>query len=293
MSKSFLIFLKIKRVLKCLALVFFVTFGFIKVKPLYDKVQEVKELEAGFYSIKLLSDRRPIYHFTKVRPDQWVELKDISKRLTGAIISSEDGWFYRHHGYDVEAMKKAFAKSLKSLKKIHGGSTITQQLAKNLYLTKDRTYARKMWELYFTILLEENLTKNKILETYLNVIEYGEGIYGISSAAQFYFQKRPKELNARESAFLAMLLPSPKRYSQSFKKRVLTSYASRTIQTILLKMNQGGYIGPEEYSQAISSKFKWESDSSAIAAKEVQNQSSLEEDDAVEIDRELLPIEDD
>lgn len=131
-------------------------------------------------------------------------------------------------------------------KRVRGASTISQQLAKNLFTDGDRSYLRKIKELIATVILERALSKERILELYLNVIEYGEGIYGIEAAAKHYFKKSASELNTKEGAFLAMLLPNPKRYSQSFRERKLTEYAEETINKILDKMAVAKYISKEE-----------------------------------------------
>jgi monofunctional biosynthetic peptidoglycan transglycosylase len=107
-------------------------------------------------------------------------------------------------------------------------------------------------------MLEKYTDKKKILETYLNIIEYGKGIFGIEAATNYYFKKKPAQVSAREAAFLAMLLPSPKKYSRSFVKKSLTPFANRMIESILLKMKQGGYIGEEEYLNELGAHFSWE-----------------------------------
>ena len=107
-------------------------------------------------------------------------------------------------------------------------------------------------------LFEDKVEKDRILATYLNIIEYGDNLYGIKDAAKYYFKKDPAHLSARESAFIAMLLPSPKRYAQSFRKKELTPFASRIINSILFKMRQGGYISSEEYITSLEGRFSWE-----------------------------------
>jgi monofunctional biosynthetic peptidoglycan transglycosylase len=140
-----------------------------------------------------------------------------------------------------------------------------------------------MKELYFATLIEEKASKDKILETYLNVIEYGKGIYGIENASQFYFKKSARNLNAKEGAFLAMLLPSPIKYSKSFKQKALTPFANSIVNSVLLKMKQAGYIGEEEYAQNLNAKLSFESTNainiSAIDAEETAGDSSDNNDD--------------
>lgn len=228
------------------------------VYPFISVMISIGRIPTTYFEISLKGNQA-VYHQTKLRPKNWVNLNDISKRLRGAIISSEDGKFYFHPGYDSEELQDAINDGLvKKKKKVRGASTITQQLIKNLYFQNDRSFTRKTKEMGMTLLIEDKVSKDKILETYLNVIEYGEKIFGIKEASQHYFKKLPRDLNARESAFLAMLLPSPKRYSQSFKRKELTAFAKKTVNSILFKMLQGRYIGIEEYQTNIAGRMAWE-----------------------------------
>ncbi len=230
------------------------------VSPFVGAMYSITKIPKTYFEIKVdKENKRAIYKQVSTMPGDWVPLDKISKRLRGAIISSEDGKFYNHPGYDIEELQDAINDGVvKKKKKVRGASTITQQLIKNLYFQSDRSVWRKVKEMALTLWIEEHVEKDRILETYLNVIEYGENLYGIKEAAKFYFNKEPARLSARESAFLAMLLPSPKRYAQSFRKKELTSFAQRIIQSVLFKMLQGGYIGIEEYYDNLDSRFTWE-----------------------------------
>ena len=180
--------------------------------------------------------------FQKARPTGWISLKAVSPRVLGAIIVSEDWNFYQHKGYDAFEIKEAIRKDLTTGHFSRGASTLTQQMVKNVFLSNEKSLLRKAKELFLAIESESALGKSKILEVYLNVVEFGEGIYGIGHAASFYFGKDAGDLNAREAAFIAMLLPSPKRYSASFRKKELTKYAAKTIRAIIQKMEKGHYI---------------------------------------------------
>lgn len=228
--------------------------------PFVGAMYSITKIPNTYFEIKVdKENNRATYKQVSTMPGDWVPLDKISKRLRGAIISSEDGKFYTHPGYDIEELHDAINDGVvKKKKKVRGASTITQQLIKNLYFQSDRSLWRKVKEMALTLWIEDHASKDKILETYLNVIEYGENLYGIKDAAKFYFNKEPARLTARESAFLAMLLPSPKRYAQSFRKKQLTSFANRIIQSVLFKMLQGGYIGIEEYYDNLDSRFTWE-----------------------------------
>ncbi len=217
----------------------------------------ISNIQGSYFKIDVI-DNHPIYTRVNTPPLHWVSLPKISKRLQHAIVTSEDGIFYLHPGYDLEQLRNAINESFVLKKKMRGASTITQQLVKNLYLSQDKKFGRKISELIFAIALEKNCDKQKILEIYLNIIEYGKGLYGIEKASQYYFNKMPSQLNSRESAFLAMLLPSPVKYSKSFKNKSLTPFARRMINSILLKMRQSGYISEEEYNEQLISRFSWE-----------------------------------
>lgn len=180
------------------------------------------------------------------RPANWVAIGDVSKAATGAIIVSEDWAFYTHKGYDANQIKEAIQEDWEQRRFARGASTITQQVVRNIFLSKDKNLWRKLKEFYLAIQVEKSLSKRRILEIYLNIAEWGEGIYGIGPASRHYFGKAPSQLTAKEGAFLAMLLPSPKRYSQSFRARRLTDYARETIDSILSKMTQAHYLTEEE-----------------------------------------------
>src|ERR1051325_3780770 len=163
------------------------------------------------------------------RIQQWVPLSRISTNLQRAVLAGEDTNFATHHGFDYEAIERAWDEAQKESEKEakdegdndssdwipdlskfkRGGSTISQQLAKNLYLSTERTTARKIKEAAITYFLERSLTKCRILEIYLNVIEWGDGVYGAEAAAQTYFHKPASALSDKEAAFLSAMIPSP------------------------------------------------------------------------------------
>jgi monofunctional biosynthetic peptidoglycan transglycosylase len=142
---------------------------------------------------------------------EWVSIDKISENAVLAVIAAEDNMFMEHFGIDWDAIKKA-----KTYNKIHGtrlgGSTITQQTAKNVYLLPSRTWSRKALEAYFAILIEIFWSKKRIMEVYLNIIEVGDGLYGIETAAKKYFGKSAKELSAYEASQIASILPNPRKF---------------------------------------------------------------------------------
>lgn len=142
----------------------------------------------------------------------WVKLDNISMNMQKAVVAAEDQKFPEHFGFDTEAIEKALEKNEKG-GKLRGGSTISQQTAKNAFLWQGRTWIRKGLEAYFTLLIEVIWGKKRILEVYLNIIELGNGVYGVEAAAQKYFGKSAAKLSPQQSAALAAVLPAPKRYS--------------------------------------------------------------------------------
>ncbi len=197
------------------------------------------------------------YEVAPPRPKDWVALNQISRYGKWAIVFSEDWSFYNHEGIDIEQMKTALNEMFEE-QKFRGASTITQQMVKNVYLSNSRTITRKIHEIILAQKVEKILTKNKILEVYLNVIEYGPGIFGINAASKHYFKKRPSDLSPREGAFLAMMLPSPKRYYTSYKNRCLTKFARSRVRTILKKLKMGKVISVDQYNREISLRQSFE-----------------------------------
>lgn len=142
----------------------------------------------------------------------WVSISNISKNAPQAVIAAEDQKFLDHKGFDFEAMEKAWQNNKKG-KRIKGASTITQQTVKNVFLWPSRSYVRKGLEAYFTVLVELLWSKERIIEVYLNVIEMGDGIYGIEAASQAYYKKPALKLNRSQAAMIAAVLPNPRRWT--------------------------------------------------------------------------------
>jgi monofunctional biosynthetic peptidoglycan transglycosylase len=149
---------------------------------------------------------------------RWVDLAHISPNLALAVVASEDQKFPEHWGFDVQAIEKAYELNQRN-HKIHGASTISQQVAKNLFLWSGRSYFRKGLEAYFTVLIEVSLPKRRILEIYLNIAEFADGVYGADAAAQFLFHKPASRLTRSDAALLAAVLPNPERYAAASPTR--------------------------------------------------------------------------
>ncbi|MCX5838878.1 MAG: monofunctional biosynthetic peptidoglycan transglycosylase [Deltaproteobacteria bacterium] len=171
----------------------------------------------------------------------WVPLSEISPYAVKAVIIAEDDKFWSHEGFDFEAIQKAIEKDFQKGRFKSGGSTISQQLAKNLYLTPAKNPVRKLKEAILTWRLEWNLSKRRIIELYLNVAEWGDGIFGIEAAARYYFGKGAGALTAREAAALAVVLPNPHRHHPVEGGR----YVENRTEAIYRIMIRRGIVIPE------------------------------------------------
>jgi monofunctional biosynthetic peptidoglycan transglycosylase len=161
----------------------------------------------------------------------WVPLEDISPNLQKAVIASEDDTFLTHNGFNFKAMEKAYEGNKKG-KRIKGGSTISQQTAKNVFLWQGRSYVRKAFEAYFTVLIELLWSKERIMEVYLNSIEMGKGVYGAQAAAQHWYHKDAANLTKTEAAGIAAILPNPIK----FRVTNSSSYINRKQRKIVRLM---------------------------------------------------------
>lgn len=166
----------------------------------------------------------------------WVPLARISPHLQKAVLAAEDAAFYRHKGFDWDGLKEALSRNLDKGELRRGGSTITQQLAKNLYLSTKKNLFRKAHEALLTWRLERALPKKRILELYLNVAEWGHGVFGAEAAARHHFGKPAEDLSPGEAALLAAMLPSPRKYDPLR----LTPHLSKRQAQILKLMKAGG-----------------------------------------------------
>lgn len=152
---------------------------------------------------------------------QWIPYERISPHLKRAIVAAEDANFVDHEGFDWEGIQKAYEKNLRKGKIVAGGSTISQQLAKNLFLSTKRTPGRKLEEAVITVMLETVMDKKRIFEIYLNVIEWGDGVFGAEAAARHYFQTSAAQLTREQAAELAAMVPNPRYYDKHREARGL------------------------------------------------------------------------
>ncbi len=181
------------------------------------------------HQLALIQEKKPDAQLQQ----KWVPYDHISNQLKRAIIASEDANFSEHDGVDWNAMEKAYEKNTKKGRVVSGGSTITQQLAKNLFLSGQRSYFRKAQEFIITFMLEAVMDKERIFEIYLNVVEWGNGVYGAEAAARHYYGIAAANLSAAQAARLAVMLPNPRYYDQNRA----SGYLQKRTDLIMQRMN--------------------------------------------------------
>jgi membrane peptidoglycan carboxypeptidase len=175
-------------------------------------------------------------------------------------MSTEDSAFYQHHGFITSEFRTALVNNLKAGRFVQGASSISMQMVKNVLLYRDKTLARKLQELFLTWHVENTLTKDRILEIYLNVIEYGPGLYGIGPAAYHFFGKKPKDLTPVEAAFFSTILPSPKERYKQYCAGTLTKWTTGKIDRILQIMLKRDRLTQSEYDTAIATPLAFSKD---------------------------------
>ncbi len=187
----------------------------------------------------------------KMASPNWVKISDIPLTMQQAIISVEDSRFYQHGVVDINGILRAILVNIQAGEIVEGGSTITQQLAKNIFLGQGQTFSRKFQEIIYGILLESKFSKEEILEIYLNTIYFGSGAYGIKDASEVYFHKTPDKLNLAESSMLAGLPAAPSNYSP-----LVNFDAAKKRQAIVLEtMVRNGFIGPQAAKEILAQKL--------------------------------------
>jgi len=208
----------------------------------------VSALKKANPTLTAVIEQRAIEHDTSPRPIRsWVSYNNISPHLRNAVLIAEDSSFFQHSGYDIDEIKESVKRNWREKRFARGASTITQQLAKNLYLSTSRNPLRKVREFFIAQELERTLSKQRIFEIYLNVIEWGDGIYGIEPATRRYFGKSASELLPEEAAILAAMIPNPRRYTPARNLK----YLERRKKEILERLARWKYLPPDEYEAAL------------------------------------------
>jgi membrane peptidoglycan carboxypeptidase len=167
--------------------------------------------------------------------------------MVAAVMTTEDGGFWKHKGFITSQFQAALRRNLEAGKIRLGASTITMQMVKNVLLSHERTLSRKLQEMFLTWYVEQSLTKQRIMEIYLNVIEFGPGVYGVTRAAQHYYGKLPLDLTPPEAAYLALMLPSPVRRHVNYCEGGLTPVFQAKMKRLLAIMHNKGRLDPETY----------------------------------------------
>jgi len=208
----------------------------------------------------------------------WVPARLISNTVFMAVIASEDTSFFSHQGIDYHELKESIKKDWEEKRWARGASTITQQVVKNVYLSREKSLWRKFKELVWAREIEKVLTKTEILTFYLNMAEWGPSLYGIGAASRHYFDVPPSDLTAKQAAFLAVLLPSPIKFHSYFVKKELTPFARGRVSKVLRVMWKMGFLEDEQYYDALREKL-WG----------VTGELSLPKDEDVEVEEESEP----
>jgi hypothetical protein len=180
---------------------------------------------------------------------EWTPLDQISPYMQIAVLTSEDGAFFSHHGFNRSAIRASLIANLKGKRFVRGASTITMQLAKNLFLSRRKTVSRKLEEVLLTHYLEQSLSKPKLIELYLNVIEFGPAVYGIKDASEYYFGREPSELNLAECMFLASILPAPLHYASFRDAGVVPDGWMHAVRGLMASARRYHRITEEELAQ--------------------------------------------
>jgi membrane peptidoglycan carboxypeptidase len=181
----------------------------------------------------------------------WTQLDQISPFMEVAVTTTEDGAFRSHHGFNRSAIKSSLIANLKARRFVRGASTITMQLAKNLFLSREKTLSRKLEEVILSDYLEQILSKDEILELYLNVVEFGPAVYGVTAAADYYFGRSPAELDAAEAFFLASILPSPLRYTTVRDSAALSESRLVVLRSLMRAAQKRGLLSDDELAEAL------------------------------------------
>ena len=233
-----------KRIFKYTVIFILFIIFFINGVYLYAKLKPKLDIK-NVNSFYLYTNNKELY-FQGSEKKEWATLNDVNSNLIKATINIEDKRFYEHHGIDILRVIKASLNNIKKSKIVEGASTITQQYAKNLYLDFDKTFKRKLSELWYTIQIETHYSKDEILEGYLNTINYGHGNYGIKNASHYYFNKEPSELSLSESIILANIPKSPSNYSPINNLEL----SKKKLYNTLDKFLKDNIITKDEYTKA-------------------------------------------
>jgi membrane peptidoglycan carboxypeptidase len=238
-----------------------------------DEVFDSERLVDADLKIEIYDNKNQLISDENIFNNQYIKLSELNPQTLEAFISIEDKHFYSHSGIDTKRMIKAMMKNISSGATKEGASTISQQLIKNTHLSSEKTYSRKLKEIMLAIQMEKELSKEKILENYLNIIYYGNNIYGIENASKFYFSKSANSLTLGESAILAGLIKSPANYCPINKP----DKCLQRRNLVLSEMKRDGKISLEEYQNATKKELEINVDKSFKSGNNSYSQNAIEE----------------
>jgi hypothetical protein len=223
----------------------------------------VAKLRKPFKRVVFDKDKNPIEVMSGPKTDGWTPVGLTSQFVPMAFRTMEDPSFLAHHGFDIQAIENSIKENIKYKKFLRGASTITMQLSKNLWLNRDKTLSRKIQEAFLTMYLEQSLTKDEILELYMNVVEFGPNIYGIGKASKYYFNKFPTDLTLGQSLFLASVLPNPKAGFFDANGN-LSPRKAEHLKVTMKAMMERKLISQDEYNDGVKEVLKFKQASTSI-----------------------------
>jgi monofunctional biosynthetic peptidoglycan transglycosylase len=222
------------------------------VLALYASLPETKSLLKGVELLRTKGNGKTFKFIAGPKNKDYVNLSELPKILSQTVLALEDSRFYQHNGFDHHEIQNAVESSIKHGKRLRGASTISQQLVKNMYLTPERSLRRKFLEALITIKLELTVPKHRILELYLNSIDWGRGNLGIKDAARYYFKSSPQRLNLLQSVYLASIIPNPARFGQDIKdETILDEYARKRMMNALEILYRSDKISMQQYENVL------------------------------------------
>lgn len=255
---------KLKTIMLLLLAAGAIDIGRYAVYPDIDELKESRPVPTAFMEYR--QEEWAEENRDKEIQHKWVSMSQISPNVIKAVLIAEDDGFWNHDGFDVKGMEQAIERSLKK-GTVAGGSTISQQLSKNLYLSPSKNPVRKVKEAIITWRIEHTLSKRRILEIYLNVAEWGDGIFGIEAAARHYYGKSAKRLSGREAARLAAVLPNPIKYDPTGNQK----YVKNRARIIYKIMKRRGVVIPEYKEVMTPPKIEESTDESSESNESVIN----------------------
>lgn len=213
----------------------------------YNEMINFNELEGSFDTKFEMPDGEVLTRVAGPETERWVELDEMPKLLPVAVISQEDGGFFKHGGISLFHIRGSLVRNLKEGRFVRGGSTLTMQLIKNLYLHRRKTLSRKLEEICLAWLIERALTKNELITLYLNIVEFGPNVFGIREAAQTYFNKDPLQLRPEEISALTRLLPGPRLYAPFFERKRFTPAYTNRVNRLLKLLQKRGHLKADDW----------------------------------------------